>query len=156
MRGITPFLWFKGDAAEAVAFYVSLFKDGRITATTYCGPGMPQPEGTVLTISFELAGQRFVALNGGADSSFTTAVSFAVNCETQVEIDTLWERLSDGGAEIACGWLTDRFGVTWQITAAQWEEWLQAGGEPAARFMAALQGMVKLDLAALERAYRGE
>jgi predicted 3-demethylubiquinone-9 3-methyltransferase (glyoxalase superfamily) len=156
MPGITPFLWFDGNAEEAVALYTSLFADARITATTHYGPGAPLPEGAVLTIAFELAGQRFVALNAGSQYRFTPAISFAVACDTQAQIDALWERLSEGGSEMQCGWLTDRFGVTWQITPARWEEWLGGGGEPAARVMAAMMTMVKLDIAALERAFRGE
>lgn len=156
MPGITPFLWFDGNAQEAVAFYLSLFADARVTATTRYGPGMPLPEGTVLTIAFELAGQSFVALNGGPEYSFTPAVSFAVACATQSEIDRLWERLSDGGTAMQCGWLTDRFGLTWQIVPAKLSDWLGGGGEAAARVLQALMPMVKLDIATLETEYRRE
>lgn len=156
MPGITPFLWFDGNAEEAVEFYLSLFDDARVTATTHYGPGMPLPEGSVLTIAFELAGQNFVALNGGPEYRFTPAVSFAVACETQAEIDRLWERLSDGGSDMQCGWLTDRFGLTWQIVPAKLGDWIAGGGAAATRVLQALMPMVKLDIATLEREYTRE
>src|SRR5215469_15479040 len=112
---ITPFLWFDRNAEEAVAFYTSIFKNARIVSVTRYGEAGPEPAGSVMTIDFLLAGQEFVALNGGPEYTFTPAISLYVDCETQEEVDDLWSKLSTGGQEIACGWLTDRFGVSWQI-----------------------------------------
>src|SRR5438046_941075 len=115
MTGITPFLWFDSQAEEAARFYASVFPNSRIGAVARYGPGTPGPEGGVMTVDFELDGQRFVALNGGPQFTFTEAVSFQVGCETQEEVDRYWSALSEGGEEGPCGWLKDRYGLSWQI-----------------------------------------
>jgi len=115
MKKITPFLWFDGKAEEAMNFYVSIFKNSKAGKVTRFGEGGPAPKGTVMSASFELEGQEFTALNGGPHYKFTPAVSFFVNCQTQAEVDELWEKLSAGGQKLRCGWVTDKFGVTWQI-----------------------------------------
>ena len=112
---ITPFLWFDGRAEEAAQFYSSIFKNSKIGSVTRYGDAGPGPKGSVMTVSFQLDGQEFLALNGGPEFTFTEAISFVVNCETQEEIDTFWERLSAGGQRIQCGWLKDKFGVSWQV-----------------------------------------
>ena len=158
MQKITPFLWFDGRAEEAVAFYLSVFKDGKIHTTTRYPEGGPAPAGTVMTIAFELQGQQFVALNGGPGFPFTNAVSLVVNCESQAEIDHYWEKLAaDGGEQIQCGWLKDKFGMPWQIVPGKVWDWLR-DDDPARvqRVTAALWQMEKLDLAALERAAGGD
>ena len=115
MSKITTFLWFDQNAEEAARFYTSVFKNAEIRNITYYGEGAPMPKGSVLTISFVLDGQEFVALNGCTQIEFSSAISFVVNCQTQDEIDHYWEKMSDGGSEEACGWLKDRFGISWQI-----------------------------------------
>lgn len=145
---ITPFLWFDANAEEAVDFYLGIFKNSRRLdefRRIVDDPG--GLKGAVLTISFELDGQRFTALNGGPAHSFNDAVSFVVHCETQAEVDDYWERLTAGGSEIACGWLRDKFGLCWQVVPARIGELIR---NPKA--MQALMGMKKLDIAALERA----
>lgn len=156
MRGITPFLWFQSQAEEAARFYVSVFPRSRITQTARYGEEGPGPEGTVMTVAFELDGQQFVALNGGPQFSFTQAVSFVVNCETQAEVDAFWEKLSAGGEKIQCGWLRDRYGVPWQVVPTELAR-LLGDGDPqrSRRVMSAMLKMTKLDVAALERAYAG-
>jgi len=154
---ITPFLWFDDRAEEAAKFYVSIFPRSRVHMTTHYDEGSAnaagRPVGSVMTVVFELDGQRFVALNGGPHFRFTEAVSFVVNCETQHEIDHYWSALtSGGGQEVQCGWLKDRFGLSWQIVPATLDELFQAGPDKARRVMAAVMTMKKLDLAALERA----
>ncbi len=145
---ITPFLWFDNNAEEAVDFYVSVFPNSRRLEELRNPGGAPGSAGGLLTISFELDGQRFVALNGGPDHTFNEAVSFLVHCETQQEIDYYWERLvGDGGSEIACGWLKDKFGLRWQVVPARIFELLQ---HPAA--MQAMMQMTKFEIAELERA----
>jgi predicted 3-demethylubiquinone-9 3-methyltransferase (glyoxalase superfamily) len=157
MQKITPFLWFDSQAEEAVAFYLSVFKDGKIHTTTRYpedGPGSP---GSVMTIAFELQGEQFVALNGGPGFPFTNAVSLVVNCESQAEIDHYWEKLAaDGGEHLECGWLKDKFGFPWQIVPGRLWDWLR-GEDPARvkRVTAAVWQMKKLDLATLERAAAG-
>lgn len=159
MQKIIPFLWFDGNAEEAVQFYVSVFKDGKIHTTTRFPEGSPgdnQP-GTVMTIAFELNSQQFVALNGGPGFPFTNAVSFVANCDSQEEIDYFWEKLSaDGGEPIQCGWLRDKFGVPWQIVPSRIWAWLN-GDDPAMvqRVTAKVWAMEKLDFAELERAAKG-
>ncbi len=154
---ITPFLWFSSQAEEAARFYVSLFDDSAVTQVVRCGPGGPAPEGSVMTVAFRLAGQAFVALNGGKQIPFTDAVSFVINCHTQAEIDTLWTRLSDGGATGPCGWLKDRYGLSWQVVPAELPELLSGpDAESAARVMQALCGMHKIDLETLRQAHAGE
>ena len=157
MQKITPFLWFDGQAEEAVEFYLSVFKDGKIHATTRYPEGGPAAAGSVMTIAYELNGQHFVALNGGPGFPFTNAVSLVVNCETQEEVDHYWEKLVAGGGEhVQCGWLKDKFGMPWQIVPRRVWEWL-SGDDPALvkRVTSALWQMEKLDLAALESAAAG-
>ena len=159
MQKITPFLWFDTQAEEAVRFYLSVFKDGKIHSTTRYPdvenpPGKP---GTVMTIAFEMNGQQFVALNGGPGFPFTNAVSLVVNCDSQEEIDYFWEKLAaDGGEPNVCGWLRDKFGMPWQIVPSQIWDWLN-GDDPAKvkRVTAKVWAMEKLDVAELERAARG-
>jgi len=145
---ITPFLWFDGNAEEAANFYISVFKNSRKLGEMRASVDTPSgPKGSVLTVSFELDGLRFTALNGGPAHKFTEAVSFVVHCDTQQEVDTYWTQLSAGGSEIACGWLKDRFGLCWQIVPANLAELLR---HPKA--MEAMMQMKKLDIAALEQA----
>jgi predicted 3-demethylubiquinone-9 3-methyltransferase (glyoxalase superfamily) len=147
---ITPFLWFDSNAEEAVEFYLSVFKNSRrIQELRNPGPA-PGPQGGILTIDFELDGVRFTALNGGPGHAFNEAVSFVVRCDSQAEIDYYWQRLTDGGTEVACGWLRDKFGVSWQVTPANIVE-LVANRKA----MEAMMTMKKLDIAVLERAARG-
>lgn len=146
---ISPFLWFDSNAEEAVDFYLSVFKNSRRIGELRNTGGAPGPEGGILTISFELEGQRFTALNGGPDHKFTDAISFFVRCDSQQEVDEYWEKLTPGGSEIACGWLKDKFGLSWQIIPARLPELIQ---NPKA--MRAMMSMKKIDLAALERAAR--
>jgi len=157
MQKITPFLWFDNQAEEAVNFYVSVFKNAKVTGTTRCGEEGPGPKGSVLTVAFELNGQEFVALNGGPQFKFTEAISFVVNCETQEEIDYYWEKLTAGGGqEIECGWLKDKYGLAWQIVPAAIWGWMQ-DKDPvrSQRVMHALMQMKKLDLPTLQRAADG-
>ena len=153
---ITPNLWFDMQAEEAAAFYTSVFDNSRIVHITHYTEAGPRPAGTVMTVAFELDGQRFVAINGGPEFTFDEAVSFQVACETQEEVDAYWERLSEGGQEGPCGWLKDRYGLSWQVTPAGLEE-LLADPDPqrARRAMQAMLGMGKLDLAALRAAADG-
>jgi predicted 3-demethylubiquinone-9 3-methyltransferase (glyoxalase superfamily) len=153
-QAITPFLWFDGKAEEAANFYVSVFKNSRIHNIYRYGDAGPGPKGSVMTVEFELDGQRFVGLNGGPQYKFTHAVSFAVNCKTQAEVDELWAKLTDGGQEVQCGWLTDKFGLSWQIIPEGAVELF--GGDNPKKSQAAMQamfGMKKLDIAALRQAY---
>jgi predicted 3-demethylubiquinone-9 3-methyltransferase (glyoxalase superfamily) len=156
MQKITPFLWFKGNAEEAVAFYTSVFKDSKVKVTTRYSDAGPEPKGTVLTIAFEIGGLEFVALNGESDFEFSMATSFVVNCDTQAEVDYYWEKLSAGGKEIQCGWLTDRFGLAWQIVPTIMFEILKDNSERTARTMRAMFEMKKLDIAKLRAAYDGK
>jgi predicted 3-demethylubiquinone-9 3-methyltransferase (glyoxalase superfamily) len=146
---ITPFLWFDWNAEEAVEFYLSVFKNSRRVGELRNPGAAPGPEGGILTIDFELDGVRFSALNGGPDHKFNEAVSFVIRCDTQEEIDYYWERLTSGGGEIACGWLRDKFGVSWQVTPANIVELVSHR-----KAMQAMMTMKKLDIAALERAAR--
>lgn len=146
---ITPFLWFDSNAEEAVAFYLTVFKNSRRLDELHGSTDTHVPKGSVLTISFELDGQRFTALNGGPMFKFTEAVSFVVRCDTQQEVDDYWSKLTAGGSESQCGWLKDRFGLSWQIVPARLPELLK---NPKA--MQAMMGMKKLDIAELERAGR--
>lgn len=151
---ITTFLWFDGQAEEAMNFYVSLFKDSKVLAVQRLGPG---PDAKAFSCSFQLAGQQFHALNGGPQYQFTPAISLFVDCETQQEIDGLWSKLTEGGRESRCGWLVDRFGLSWQLVPSGLGALL---GDPdpakARRAMQAMMGMKKFDLAALRRAHAGE
>ncbi|HYD63298.1 MAG TPA: VOC family protein [Noviherbaspirillum sp.] len=154
MQKITPFLWFDNQAEEAANFYVSVFPNSRILGITRYGSVGPRPPGTVMTVAFELDGQEFTALNGGPAFKFNEAVSFVVNCETQDEVDTMWRKLTDGGQEVECGWLTDRYGVSWQIVPTVLKEML-ADPDPGRteRVMQALMQMKKLDIGLLKKAY---
>lgn len=153
---ITPFLWFDGGVREAVDYYTSVFGDSAVLDATNYPEGTPYPAGELMIATFELAGQRFMALNGGSQYAFTPAISFMVSVDTQAEIDDLWSKLTDGGAEIQCGWLTDRFGLSWQVVPNRLGE-LMSDPDPerSGRVAAALMGMVKIDLEALERAHAG-
>jgi predicted 3-demethylubiquinone-9 3-methyltransferase (glyoxalase superfamily) len=158
---ITPFLWFDTQAEEAAGFYVSIFKNSRIKGLArYDGEAAQaagRPKGSVMTVQFELDGQDFVALNGGPAFKFTEAISFVVNCESQDEIDHFWQTLSAGGQEVECGWLKDRFGVSWQVVPTDLEEMLQdRDPEKPKRVIAALMKMKKLDIEGLRRAYEGK
>jgi predicted 3-demethylubiquinone-9 3-methyltransferase (glyoxalase superfamily) len=149
LQKITPFLWFDHQAEEAAKFYVSVFKDSKMGQVSRYGEGMPLPKGTVMTAAFEIEGQSFVALNGGPQFRFTEAVSFVVNCETQKEIDYYWDKLTGGGGnEVQCGWLKDKYGLSWQIVPTVLPQLVKKSG----RVMEALMHMKKLDIAALERA----
>jgi len=156
MQKITPFLWFDGKAEEAMNFYTSIFKNSKISEVRRYGDAGPAPKGSVMTASFQLEGQDFVALNGGPVFKFTPAISFFVNCETQEEVDELWGKLLTGGQAMQCGWLTDKFGVSWQIIPKSLGEML-GDKDPvkAQRAMAAMMKMVKIDINELKRAYEG-
>ena len=158
MQKITPFLWFDNSAEEAVNFYTSIFKNSKIgRVTRYGDEGAEvsgQPKGTVMTVAFELEGQKFVALNGGPHFTFSPAISFVVDCETQDEVDELWEKLSEGGEKQRCAWLRDKYGVSWQIVPTVLVEMLQdKDAEKAKRVMNAMLQMDKIDIAGLKRAY---
>ncbi|BDU73020.1 VOC family protein [Mesoterricola silvestris] len=157
MEKITPCLWFDGKAEEAARFYVSVFEDGKLLAVTHYGENAPQPAGTVMTVLFSVNGQTFMGLNAGPAFTFSPAVSFMVNCDTQAEIDRYWARLSEGGQEVECGWVRDRFGLSWQIVPRSLGA-MMASGDPAAvqRMVQAVWTMKKLDLAVLEKAFRRE
>ncbi len=157
MQPITPFLWFNGQAEEAARFYVSVFKNSRIVRTNRYLEGSPGTPGTVMTVEFILDGVEFVALNGGSEFKFSPATSFFVNCRTQEDVDRLWRELSAGGQEIQCGWLTDKFGVTWQIVPVALLDMLGSADKVAAQHVfTAMMGMKKFDVAALQRAFDGK
>ncbi len=153
IQKITPFLWFNDRAEEAVQFYVSIFKNSKILRIARYGETGPGTKGTVMTIAFQLDGQEFCALNGGPQFNFSPAISFVVNCETQAEIDEFWEKLGAGGEPIQCGWLKDKFGVSWQVVPTFLLESV-GGDDPkkADRVMKAVLQMEKLDIAGLKRA----
>jgi predicted 3-demethylubiquinone-9 3-methyltransferase (glyoxalase superfamily) len=154
IQKITPFLWFDQQAEKAVAFYTSIFKNSKVEAVTRYGEAGPGPKDSVMTVAFELDGQKFVALNGGPHFKFTPAISFVVNCETQQEVDEFWEKLSAGGQEVECGWLTDKYGLSWQIVPTVLVEMLQdKDAERSQRVMKAMLQMKKIDIARLEEAY---
>jgi predicted 3-demethylubiquinone-9 3-methyltransferase (glyoxalase superfamily) len=156
MPAITPFLWFDTDAEPAAELYTSVFPNSRIVEVTHYGSAGPRPEGMVMTVSFELDGQKVVALNGGQDFSLTEAFSFAVSCETQEEVDSYWETLSEGGEEGPCGWLKDKFGLSWQIVPTALPRLLaDPDAQKAQRVMAAMLEMKKIDIGTLERAAEG-
>ena len=154
MQKIMPFLWFNDNAEEAVNFYVSTFKDSTIETVMRYGKSGPGKAGTVMTIAFTIQGMPFMALNGGPHYSFTNAISFVIPCDTQAEIDKFWDRLTaDGGEEIQCGWLKDKFGLSWQVVPADIQTLLQGkDAEGGQRAMAAMMQMKKLDIDALKRA----
>jgi len=154
---ITPCLWFDFKAEEAVAHYLSIFKNGGVVSTARYGAAGPGPAGAVMTILFEIEGQRFLALNGGPQFKFSPAISLIVDCSTQAEVDGLWDRLGEGGKPGQCGWLTDKFGVSWQIVPSVIPRIMQSG-DPAAieRVMRAIMPMKKLDIAKLQQAYEAK
>lgn len=154
MQKITPYLWFDTEAEEAAEFYTTIFDDSRIVEVARYGPAGPGPEGTAMNVVFELEGQEFIALNGGPHHRFNEAVSFYVECETQEEVDELWDRLTDGGEESMCGWLKDRYGLSWQIIPKALPELLgNPDPEKAACVMQAMLQMQKIDVSELELAY---
>ncbi len=154
IQKITPFLWFDHQAEEAVNFYTSTFPNSKVGRVVRCGKAGPGPPGSVLTVEFQLEGQTFVALNGGPHYQFTEAISFVVHCQTQQEVDSYWEKLSAGGTEVQCGWLKDRFGLSWQIVPTLLSELLSdPDPEKSQRVMKALLTMKKLDIRALQQAY---
>ena len=156
MQKITPFLWFDNNAEEAASFYVSVFKNSKFLNVARYGDAGPGPKGSVMTIEFELNGQEFIALNAGPTFKFTEAISFVVNCETQEEVDYYWERLSEGGEKSRCGWLKDKFGLSWQVTPTILGK-LMADKDPqkSKRVMERMLQMDKLDIEPLQRAYEG-
>jgi predicted 3-demethylubiquinone-9 3-methyltransferase (glyoxalase superfamily) len=157
MQKIAPFLWFDGKAEEAMNFYVSIFKSSKVVSITRYGETGPGPKGSVMTATFQLEGQDFFALNGGPQFTFTQAISFFVNCVSQQEVDELWEKLSEGGEKQRCGWLKDKFGLSWQVIPSVLGEMLQdKDAERAKRVMEAMLQMGKIDIKALKQAYDGQ
>jgi predicted 3-demethylubiquinone-9 3-methyltransferase (glyoxalase superfamily) len=157
MGKITPCLWFDTQAEEAAQFYTSIFENSRILDVSHYGEGAPRPAGTVLTVNFELNGQEFVALNGGPEFTFNEAVSFQVSCADQDEVDQFWSKLTEGGEEGPCGWLKDRYGLSWQIIPTRLNELISdPDPERSQRAMQAMLQMQKIDIAALERAAAGD
>jgi predicted 3-demethylubiquinone-9 3-methyltransferase (glyoxalase superfamily) len=155
MQKITPFLWFDSQAEEAANYYVSVFRNSRIRRTARYGDAGPGPKGSVMTVEFELDGNEFVALNGGPHYTITPAVSFVVNCKDQADVDYYWDKLTAGGMPVQCGWLTDKFGVSWQVVPTRLSELLvDPDKSKAQRVMAAMMKMVKLDVPTLEQAAR--
>jgi len=154
MKKITPFLWFDGKAEEAMNYYVSIFKNSKVLSVTRYGEEGPGPKGTVMTAAFQLNGQEFTALNGGPQYTFSPAISFVVHCETQQEVDELWEKLSEGGEKLQCGWLKDKYGLSWQIVPTVLVEMLQ-DKDPgkSRRVMKAMLQMKKIDIKMLKQAY---
>lgn len=157
MQKITPFLWFNNNAEAAANLYTSIFKNSKILNIARYGDAGPGPKGTVMMVTFQLEGQDFMALNGGPQYSFTPAISLFVSCETQKEVDELWDKLSEGGAKVQCGWLRDKFGVSWQIVPKALMELMQ-DKDPvkSQRVFKAMLQMTKIDIEGLKRAYRGE
>lgn len=153
MQRITPFLWFNDNAEQAVNHYLSVFKNSKITNITHYGDAGPGPKGSVMTVEYQLDGQAFVAINGGPTYTISPAISFVVNCDTQEEIDYYWEKLSAGGREVQCGWLQDKFGVSWQIVPPVLIEMISDPDKARAdRVMQAMLKMIKLDINALKEA----
>jgi predicted 3-demethylubiquinone-9 3-methyltransferase (glyoxalase superfamily) len=154
VQKITPFLWFDGNAEEAAKFYVSIFTNSKIGTVQRCGDVGPGPKGSVMSVTFQLEGQEFFALNGGPQFKFTPAISLFVNCETQQEVDELWEKLAAGGRKDRCGWLQDKFGLSWQIIPTQLGEML-GDKDPAKsqNVMKAMLQMEKIDIGKLRQAY---
>jgi len=154
MQRITPFLWFDGKAEEAMNFYASIFKNSKIGSVTRYGEEGPGPKGAVMTATFQLDGQDFIALNGGPQFTFSPAISFLVSCETQQEVDELWEKLSEGGEKQRCGWLKDKFGLSWQIVPTTLGLMLRdKDAEKSRRVMKAMLQMDKIDIKGLREAY---
>jgi predicted 3-demethylubiquinone-9 3-methyltransferase (glyoxalase superfamily) len=157
MQKITPFLWFDTEAEAAANFYVSVFKNSQIVSVSRYGDTGPGPKGAVMTVEFELDGQRFVGLNGGPNFSFTEAVSFVVDCATQEEVDYFWQKLSEGGKEVQCGWLKDKYGLSWQVVPAIAIEYLKdKDPQKSQRVMQAILHMKKIEIEPLKRAYEGQ
>jgi predicted 3-demethylubiquinone-9 3-methyltransferase (glyoxalase superfamily) len=156
MQKIRPFLWFNDQAEEAAKFYVSVFKNAKIVGDKEYGEDEPGEAGTVMTVRFEIEGQQFIALNGGPHFTFTPAISFFVDCATQAEVDELWQSLSEGGKKGQCGWLEDKFGVSWQIIPTALGELMSdPDDEKSDRVMKAMLQMTKIDIEGLQRAYDG-
>ena len=156
MQKITPFLWFDNQAEEAAEFYTSIFKNSKISSISRFGEEGPGVTGSAMTVSFQIEGQEFTALNGGPHFEFTPAISFFVNCESQAEVDGLWDKLSEGGEPEQCGWLKDRYGVSWQIVPGILLEMLQdEDAEKSRRVTSAMLQMVKIDIEKLKLAYDG-
>jgi predicted 3-demethylubiquinone-9 3-methyltransferase (glyoxalase superfamily) len=154
---ITPFLWFNDKAEEAMNFYTSIFKNSKVLNVSRYGDAGPGPSGTVMSATFELDGQEFMALNGGPEFNFTEAISFFVKCETQQEVDDLWQKLTDGGEESQCGWLKDKYGLSWQIIPNALGEMLgDKDPDKAGRVMRAMFQMRKIDIKTLQEAYAGQ
>jgi predicted 3-demethylubiquinone-9 3-methyltransferase (glyoxalase superfamily) len=157
MQKITAFLWFDGKAEEAMNFYISIFKNSKVGKVTRYGDAGPGPKGTVMSATFQLEGQEFMALNGGPQFRFTPAISFFVNCETQQEVDALWEKLSEGGKKERCGWLKDKYGLSWQIIPSALGKMLgDKDPEKSKRVMQAMLQMDKIDVKRLQEAYEGK
>ncbi len=157
MQKISPFLWLDTQAEEAASFYTSLFPNSKILTVTRYGEAGPGEAGSVMTVDFELNGQEFVALNGGPRFKFTEAVSFLVNCETQEEVDDFWEKLSEGGEKGPCGWLKDKYGLSWQVVPTALGELLSdPDPEKSQRVMKAMLEMSKIEIEPLQRAYEGQ
>src|SRR4249920_2436830 len=157
MQKITPMLWFDNQAEEAANFYVSVFKNSKVNQITHYGEEFSEKKGQVMTVSFELNGQEFTALNGGPQFKFTEAVSFVINCETQEEIDYYWEKLTAGGGEeVQCGWLSDKYGLSWQVVPTKFfDEWVK-DADGLQRVMHEVMQMTKLDIAVLQKAFDGK
>lgn len=154
MQKITTFLWFDNQSEEAANFYVSIFKSSKILAISHYGDEAPRPKGSVLVVNFQLDGQNFMALNGGPSFKFTEAISLVVNCETQQEVDEMWEKLSAGGEKSRCGWLKDKYGLWWQVVPTVLSQMLEGkDGERASRVMKEIMTMDKLDIKRLRQAY---
>ena len=157
MQKITPFLWFDGNAEEAMNLYVSVFKNSKVVSVTRYGEAGPGPKGTVMSATFKLEGQQFYALNGGPQYKFTPAISLFVSCETQQEVDELWNKLSAGGHKDRCGWLQDKYGLSWQIIPTALGKMLQdKNPRKAQNVMKAMLQMDKIDIAKLKQAYEQE
>jgi predicted 3-demethylubiquinone-9 3-methyltransferase (glyoxalase superfamily) len=153
MQTITPFLWFDDQAEEAMNFYLSIFKDSKVLSVSRYGEAGPGPTGSVMTAQFVLAGQEFVALNGGPHFKFTEAISFVINCETQAEVDAYWEKLTAGGTESQCGWLKDKYGLSWQVVPTVLPQLLlNKDPEKSRKVMSAMMQMKKIDIAKLQQA----
>jgi predicted 3-demethylubiquinone-9 3-methyltransferase (glyoxalase superfamily) len=157
MQKITTFLWFDDKAEEAMNFYLSVFKNSKVVSVSRYGDAGPGPKGSVMVATFQLDGQEFMALNGGPHFKFTEAISLLVNCETQEEVDRFWEKLSDGGEKSQCGWLKDKYGLSWQIVPTVLGEMMQdKDPEKTKRVMEAMLQMDKLDIKSLKQAYEGK
>ena len=157
MQKITPFLWFDGNAEEAVTFYASIFKNSTIDAVTRFGDAGPGPKGSVMTMNFQLDGQQFIALNAGPQYKFNPAISMFVDCDDQAEVDELWSKLTDGGKEIQCGWLQDKYGLSWQIVPRIFLKMMQdKDTAKSQRVFKAMMEMVKFDIGAIQAAYDGK